>query len=147
MASVCKKCIYYLKANSLQYCGLGYDPTTLTECNSKEEGKNTYNIKPCSQLDYLYPIGKGVEQAPYWLLKPLYYSRKHKTYKDKKTRKVSIVCIVHTNSKAVPNVPHFKFKYTQKIYEDKKLLEITWDESIRESFLVSKKRKHRHIIK
>lgn len=148
MSFVCKSCDYYLEANRLQFCGLGYDPVTISKCDKKEEQTNyTPPIEPCSQLDYLYPIGKGVEQVPSWIPKPAYYfSRYHETNKDKKTRKVNIICIVDKKYK----LPKQKFSYTeykQELYHDKRIYFITWDESIRKSFLASKKRKHRHTIK
>ena len=148
MNFVCKSCNYYLEANGLQFCGLGYNPVTISKCDKKEEKqKHKTPIKLCSKLDYLYPIGKGVEQAPSWIHKPVYYfSRYHKTNKDKKTRKVSIIFIVDKEYTLPRQKLSYK-EYNQELYYDKRIYTITWDEFIRESFLSRRKRAHRHTIK
>ena len=149
MNPVCKGCKFYLQAHRLQYCGLGCDPSTITECFSKEEGAVNYEAEECSSLDYLYPIGKGLEQAPKKLLGLHYFSRKHKKI-NKYSREVNITIIVDSSKLYLLNGHYYNkypFQFMSSVrYHDKALWTLNYKESIRKSFLKSRLKRHRHTI-
>ena len=152
MNPVCKGCKFYLQAHRLQYCGLGYDPSTITECFNKEEGnsrKDDYQVEECSSLDYLYPLGKGLEQAPKKLLGLHYFSRKHKRL-DKYIREVTITIVVDKYKLYFVNAYYYRMYPDQVMYSkydyDKAIWTLIYKESIKEAFIKSRQKRNRQTI-